>query len=113
MPVEIYYYLIIPVFCTVWPSPGKENNRLKSILLLALVVIAYIGSFHNVFMLTDFSDKYNNISLNMKLSFFVFFSGSVLAALYHTLEVSGLLEHEHHRFFIFGEIGENLKMEIT
>ena len=104
IPVEIYYYFAIPILCIIMHIIHEKTSwRIRGFVLCALVFISYFGSYNNVFMITDsqMSGKYNNVLTGIKLSFFVFFSGSVLGFVYFSFEKSNLRNHAIFKSLLF------------
>ena len=87
--IEIYYYFIIPIFCTIFIRFKLRKSEHKIRILILLIFLCYCGSYYNLFNLSDEiigKEMYILISTNMKLAFFVFLSGSVLGLIYHVIE---------------------------
>ena len=90
--IEIYYYFCIPIFCMLVVRFNSLKKQYKIQILFLFVVTSYVGSFYNLFSVSDeiiVKEMYIVISTNFKLSFFVFLSGSVLGLIYHAIENNG------------------------
>ena len=90
--IEIYYYFFIPILCILFVRFNLLKKQYKIQVLFLFVIICYYGSFYNLFGVSDEiigKEMYIVISTNMKLSFFVFLSGSVLGLIYHAIENNG------------------------
>ena len=103
--IEILYYFAIPLGCTFLHFIyAKCTIVTRTIVHLALLIFCIYGSYYNIFSINNkqiIEEMYIIIKTNMKLAFFVFFSGSFLGIILFQMEKFDVLNKKLLKSFIF------------
>jgi peptidoglycan/LPS O-acetylase OafA/YrhL len=110
IPIEIYYYFFIPFFCLTVDICYKFFHYIsyKFFFLCFLILISLICIYTNILNLSDVELSkgfYVNIKTDMKLTFFVFFEGSMLAVVFLFIENNLSI---YYKFLLNNRIIQNI-----
>ena len=115
IPVEVYYYFIIPFICLGVDAVLKRlQNNFQRLAFTSFLVLATIFAINrNLFSLTESQIQkgfYLDTNINMKVTFFVFVEGSLLAVVYLYFEK---YLSESHKFIQNSKVAQHLLNLIT